>query len=233
MNVEEIRNAFSKGGVIITHEGIVVTYTFKERWLDQSFFDDSRRVLLELLESSDKLIIECAIGKIMKFVFHNDLSGQEMVFYPPVSEELSLKDLKDILQNSRDDAAETEFYEFFYGVDLDDKDEVLDKLRELFERKQESTKTNIVSLPARVRWKTMSKLAVGFANSLGFRYEILEPDFNDFDGAVTVYFPDNMDGKIVIEKEPKLSLEKIIDTGSVTEIECNINNGFLNLVFYA
>jgi len=232
LNIEEIREVFSKGGIAITQSGFYVTYTFKERWVDQSIFDDKRRVFLELLEASDRVSIECVLGRVIKFVFHNDFAGQEMIFYPPLTEEISLKELEVILQSSRNEEAETEFCEFFYGTDLDNDDEVLEKLREFFNREREKHKTNIVSLPAVNRWKTVHRLSLGFANSLGFRSEVLDPDYG-FDGAVTVFFPEKLEKKVVISGKLKEWLEELVRTGSGVDIECNVNDGFLNLTFYA
>lgn len=232
MDIEGIRNAFSKGGIAVTHNGIIVTYTYKERWVDQSFYDNNREVFLELLEASDRISIECVLGRVIKFVFHNDFTGQEMVFYPPLDEEISLKELEDILMSSRNEEKEAEFCEFFYGTDLENDDEVLSKLREFFNREREKRKTNIVNLPAMIRWKTVSRLATGLANALGFRCEVLEPE-PEFDGSVTVFFPEKFDKKIVITGKLKEWLEEIVRTGSSVDIECNINDGFLNLTFYA
>ena len=232
MEIDQIRNAFSKGLVAVTDHGIVILYNFKDRWVTQLFSEETRDVFLEFLEDSDRLLVACSPGNAVKFIFCKGLTGQETIFYAPISEKMTTQELDEIMNSLADEKKEEEFLANFANVDMSDEGAILEKLREIVEKDREKHKTNIVSLPAMNRWRQVKKLATEFANIFCFRYELLEPDYG-YDGSVTVFFPEKMNKAIIITGKIKKLFEEAIKAGTEFEIECNVNEGFVNFIFYA
>lgn len=230
MNVDGIRNAFSKGSVAITHDGILVFYTHKDSWVSQSIFNDNMRVFQDLVSHCDGLIIKVIKGEMVKLGFGYILDNQDTVFYSPVEREVSIDELRNVANdiNNGDNAG---FFDFFMGVDLDDNDAILEKLRDFFVQRESERKTNMVDIPRLIRWRKVHRLAVGFANLAGFSCETSEPG-DGFDGSVTIQFPEEFDKPITISGNLKKSLEELLDASSGVGIECNIPDGFLDMTFY-
>lgn len=231
MNIDGIREAFSKAMVAFTENGIVVSYTFKDDWLEESFFDEKREVFLSLLEQSDVLVVEYVHDKAIRLVFRNNLNGQEIIIYPPISKEVTFAELEELFSSEECVRREIELCDLFRDVDLTNKSDVVGKMKEIADS-FESKDASVISMPAISRWKRIRSLAIEFANSLHMDYDVFAPGDDDFDGSITIFFPMNVRNKVVIEGKVKSCVEDTVRHSSGIDIECNIVEGFFNITFY-
>lgn len=229
MDIEAIRNAFCKGGIAISQNGVTAFYNYKERWLAQSFFDKSYDIFKKLLKSCEEFRISYVKGRVFKLEFINNINGQAIILFPPISPEISIEELEEIL-NDIPDRLNEDLIEFFIGVDLDDDDEVLDAFRE-FLRYEENNKDKVIFLPLILRWKSIVDKGVEFADMCGFSLDIDNSDGVDCFGSITLILPEETHSTILVGKSKKL-FEEIIDLSSGIDLELNIAEGFLYLTFY-
>lgn len=229
MDVNDIRNCFSKGSVTISPRGISVFYTFKERWVSQSIFDDSIDVFRGLLKSCDVFGIDRSVGKFVKFLFYSESLGEcETVFYNPTENEVSLEELQEIAIDSE---RGKEHAEFFIGVDLDNDDEVLARISEWVSLVNARNKSNIEAFMPKNKWRKMKSDAEEVARILGCAVECNEPS-GDYGGDFTMCFAEESPSSIRIQGEEKKKLEEFIEDYDGISIELYVNEGFLNISFF-
>jgi len=234
LDVNDIREAFSKAQTVITDRGISIIYSYKDGWIDQEFADDKKSVLLKLIRMSDWVNISFIKGRMFKFVFHNNIDGQETVIYAPVKEENSLFGLENIFDaiefGDVDVRLHDEFLEFFDGCDLDDSDDVLDRFTKLIEA-EEARRPNIIKIETIKRFSDFAKVAKKFADSVGLRCELSKPD-SDFEGSATLFFETHANKSICLKGKQKDLFEQLVEMSPVVMFECAITEGYANFSFY-
>lgn len=222
--IEAIRQAFDKGNIIISKHGISVFYNLKNRCISQSVFGNDYTVFCKLVGISDSLSFERIKGRFVKINFRFEIDNQETVFYNPVNEEVSIEELNDILSSSVE-PDDDGFLGFFFGVDLDDDNAVIQRFREYLDSKK--TTDTIVDFLKYSKWSDFYKRASTVFNSLSLEYEVLEPD-TDFDGCVIFELPQNLS----MSKNCLGILASLLSVSDGIDIETDINEGFLNISFY-
>ena len=218
MEIGGIRETFSKGTVLLSSDGVTVFYTFTERWVSQSVSGKSLGVFQNLIDSCDKFGIEYRTDKFIKFVFSRENDGQSVVFFQPLSEEVSIEELQAIAQETE---PSEDFIEFFDGVDLDDEDEVFQKLLEwmrLNEPEKDETK--------RFGWQGFCDRAMKLARFCSCTCEVSEPE------SIELQFPEGRQRAFGIEGEEKENLGELVQACSNIGIEGYVPDGFLNITFY-
>lgn len=234
--IEKIRSTFSKGNIVISDKGVTVLYTYKDRWITQEITSEFRAVFADLLRNSDELLITHKTGKFAKLHFHAVFDSKTPVIFQPIEEEMSIEEIREIIDSSREDPevqeAENQFFEFFMGVDLEDDDAVFEKLREWVNKVDEERKTNVRNLSAAMRWKTILNKATLLAGILDCGCEVFE-NSNDYDGSVTLFIPQD-DSKITrVFGKSKDLFAGLLESSIVTSIEISVMDGYINITFYA
>lgn len=232
VSIDNIRQAFSKGSIAITGSGISIFYQNKDQWVTQEIRADSIGVISEMLSKFDRMVIQCIAGKMIKISFIKSLDGQEMVLYPPIEEEMSIDELRDLMELSDDPSVEQsrdEFFNFFIGTCLDDHDEVLEKVREFIEIK--SGNSNAVSGPVIDRWRELQQCVLSFAGCFGFDSECCDPK-GQSNGYVEVFYPDGYDKPIRVSGKSKELLLQALHVCQLLSLEFDVADGFLNMIFF-
>ena len=219
--INEIRNAFSKGSIVVSQRGIEVFYTYKGQWFSQSI--DNPRIFGNLLDSSDGFVIDYRAGRFIRFVFENVDDSRQVVFYSPLVSEVSVEELQEILE--REGNVSDEFIEFFMGTDLDDEESIAERFLDWIKRYDEEIDESIVNLSDVRKREAMrgfcDKLA-GFL-SCGIDYT---PD------CFELFLPQKTRGFCRVSNDMKDVLRNLLFTCSMVSIEGDVDTGILNIGFF-
>lgn len=232
MSVDDIRKAFSKAGIVIENGDVIIVYANNDGWINQSIFEEAKDTFLKLLEESKKLVIKYVKDRFFKLIFIGASCKREIIFYAPLTRELSRAELQELLERSREREPCNEFLDAFAEVDVSDFDSAKEALTTFVEKKNEEMFGNITGLDAIARWKIVRESATKLSDYLGFEHETIEIDGN-YSGSVTIYLPELIREPIIISGEIKSLLCTAIKSSTGLDIECNIKEGFLNLTIYA
>ena len=229
--IDEIRNAFSKGNVVIDEKGIAIIYTQNDRWITQEFDPKYQAVFADLLKHSDGLIINHQKDKSARFRFCINLENQNPVVFSALKEEMSLEQLDKIVELSMKESMakknQDKFFEFFIGTDINDQDIFIEKLAEWTEIIDEANRTNVKSLSAVIRWKEILKKATLLAGFLGCEYEILDNN-KDYDGSIALFLPEDAQKTIKILKKKKELFIELLEISIATCIEISIKDNYIS-----
>ena len=231
MDIQGIRNVFSKASIIVDDK-ISAMYTFKDGWITQSIDNGHKRVLAELIDESEYVIISYKAGKNVKLAFqYPHLTTGANSVYPPIVRELSTAEKEEMLKESQESVNE-EFVDFFVDADLSDDNAILERLGEWIELKNKSEKGNSVFLANTRGWQEFLDLCLLFANMFACETEVTEPS-HDFAGCVEVRFPEGITKPFRIIGERKRVLSGLMERISEMDIECSVNDGYFTMAFYA
>lgn len=220
-NIEEIRESFSKGTVVVSSDGVSVFYTYAERWFSQSVSGKSKRVFLDLLEACDSFGIECKAERFIKLIFTRKTDGKTVVFYQPLTEEVSIEEMQAIMAST--EPCE-DFLEYMDGADLQDDEELYERLLGWIE-KVSSTRENDV--PDSEKWELIYEFANKLARFCVCTCEVFENE------SIELQFPEGKIRRFLIKDDDKENLRNLIDLCSSIGIEGYVPDGFLNITFYA
>jgi len=97
--VKEIRDAFSKGNVIISRRGVFIIYSdpSDNSWITQEFEGDYKSVFEELLNNADRFSISVGIhsGVSFRFIHDGEIDGDvDEVIFPSLEKEVTIEELR-------------------------------------------------------------------------------------------------------------------------------------------
>lgn len=225
MNIQNIRNTFSKGIIVTNDRNIVATYVFKERWFAQSITKQNINYFENLLGDSLNIAIQANKGKYIRFVFNGAFNNENRI-YDPIDKEVTLDELKEIIDNS-EIVDPYGLYEAFRDVDFTDDYEVSNAFKNVLKRMD--NKTDNASEELVKKWNEMLETA----NYLKI-FSITgtsEPNEGNGCGYVECYI--KIDKQIMISDTAKRLLEKLVFLSSEVCIEGNINNSELVFTFFS
>ena len=225
--IEEIRNTFSKGNIVLSDGNISVIYSDQD-WITQSMDGEHKSVFSGLLESSEKFSIRIKKGNSIRFGFISGENGQVAMYYSPLEKEMAKEEIDELLRNMN---PSEEFMEFFNGVDLQDGDEVLEKIGEWTEKVSDRFKRKVRSVDKLRSWPEIKSKALRFANSNGCQTEIIEPD-DISDGSIDIQVPEDLTRPLVFTDKNKLDLIELVDMCEEVALEMNSQEGYLNLLLF-
>lgn len=220
-NIEEIRESFSKGTVVVSSDGVAVFYTYAERWFSQSISGKAKQVFLDLLEASDSFGIECKAERFIKLIFTRKTDGKMVVFYQPLTEEVSIEEMQAIMAATE---PSEDFLEYMDGSDLRDDEELYDRLLGWIEKVNSVREKDI---PDAGKWELMHEFAARLARFCVCTCEVFENE------SIELQFPEGKRHRFLIKDDEKENLRKLIDICSSIGIEGYVPDGFLNITFYA
>ena len=227
MEIQTLREAFSKGAVAVNQNNIAVVYTFNDRWFAQSV---NHNVLEELLSKSNSVIIKSDVGKSIKILFNGDFGFDPMVF-GVLSPELTSKEMDDLI-DKLDEKISPEALEIFKDVNLDNEYEMIEAVKELIERKRKDIRGSI-PFSSIMNWPAMIKAIDGMkAFSDMYETQVTEPD-GDFGGCIEFIFYDHPKRPIVLISELKEIASRLTQISQDVTIEGNVNTGQFNITFFA
>lgn len=222
MEVEAIRDAFPKGSVMINHSGIFIYYTSRSGWVTESI---DKQTLMGLIGSADAFGIDYSSRKFTRLIFRREIDNQEIVFYQPRTREITLDDLREILENEHNPPRD--FVDFFEDVDLRDEDALRERLSEWFKFSRDFENANDAASERLDRIFNLCSRVFGFCE-----IEADEPD-SEYDGSVEIRFPENVKRIMWYSGNLKDSLLEILGNSSEVSIETNVQDGYFSMFFYA
>lgn len=230
MEIEDIRKCFSKGSVSVTENGIYVFYTYKDRWVTQSIYEEHMQVFENLLKTSEKFGISISKGKYIRFSFLKPMKNQETIFYNPLEDEVSLEELDGIISSLTESGSKRseEFFDFFMGTDLDDESEVLEKLNEWI-TKINGSPGKIIDMSIPIRFNQAYQYAMKLAGILRCDIDIQKPG-NDNYGYVQFQFPEDFK-KAWLSGKSLGEMANLVELSTAATVECQVIEGFLDLTF--
>lgn len=226
MKVDDIRQVFSKASIVLRPEGISALYTYKDGWVTQSVCTDGMGILYNLVKSSDRLGISYKAGNFVRFSFRGSIGGKDIVFYQPLSPEVSVRGLLDTIK-TEESYEDSEFLDFFMGVDLESDDEIIQRFNEWVDLHT----PKVFTLKTR-KWQEYKQKIFDFAANNACECKVLEPDYES-SGSVEVQFPEGMQKTIWLFGKSLHEFLEIIEESQEICIECNVVEGFLNITFFA
>ncbi len=215
---ELIRKLFSKGGVSISQNSIIVFYGNKTQWFSQYISGNFKDLLSQLLHDCLEFEIYNN-GNLIKLKFTGVAEFNEIGFFFPLEQEckFSLEDLHEIAE----EYGAREPLELDIDFNKCGLDDVIEALRPYIRKDtiKFSDKT----------WQEMKRLASVFQREIGFRC------------AVEIYPPDDIgDGHIEMDFQnckilgkSKEILNNLIDTAKSVEIEGCAAESVIRFIIYA
>lgn len=233
-DITKIREAFDKASIAVTKDGISAYFNQMNNsgWVTQEIDGDTMNIVRELAFSSDNIVFQCVKGKLVRMTFSVKTNVEKPILYPHMKDENDIRPFLDEIEKY-EPHPDKEFLGFFIGADLSDEKDLMGRLGEYFSAKREQyyAEHRVTEIPKVMRWRELRKNVLGFARLLGVEAIEQEPDC-EFEGAMTVYMPENTEEPVKVSGKLKEFFVKALDLCEEYEIECNIEKGFYNLVFY-
>ena len=226
--INEIRKAFSKGGIVLKNGNCVVIYTFNDRWVTQSLGDRNKEVFYNLIESCDRLSIQLKKGNSIQYEFEMNENGDDsIIFYAPIKNELTAEEIEQIC---RDIKPSEEFMNFIDGT-IDNDDMFREKLAEWTEIVMNKKKPKIRNVETLRGFPKILEWCNKLSKALSAEMNVEKPDEYS-DGFVEIQIPEIFTRKIIISGKNKDILADIVSLSECVDLEMNVNNGHINIYFY-
>ena len=236
-SINDLRAAFSKAAVVINPSGILAIYNNTEDgYISQPEYDNSAvfdEVFYQFLKASDGFYIKFHTGFSITLGFTMNSPVDTPVFYPPLRKQMSLDELREISEEiRRNTASNGEFVEFLSGVDFSDDDDVRTKLNEWVQSHSQENE-NVISFSRKVRFDKMLRVLQKI-QSYGFECsEIYEPKSEKSAGYLTLSFDDKGNTPCGFSKKSVGYLAELAGISDGMSFEADINEGCMDITFYA
>ena len=218
MNLDCIRNLFSKAAILVTNAGIVARYMYKGRWFTQDIEDKSG--FLDLLNESESFGINIS-EKTIDLVFQNH-SLRNGVYYP-IKPEISKEELDGLLKSSYIECINNDgFFEFMNGVNISDRKGLAKAVREWSDIED----SKFINMNLYSKWQTVIGLSRDFQKWFPAEVETYKPD--DGIGIVEIQIPERFIG--ILRDDASVIFRQIVNISSEISLEGNVDDGFLNIV---
>lgn len=225
LNYEEIRRVFDKCRIVLSNDGVSAVFMdFPEsQWISQGIDGDEKLVFANLVSLSESVRIIMHPKQYVRVLFNMPLSLDSDLVFQPLNPESQIVDMDGELDN----ISGFEFLRSFYGVDLNNEDEVLKAAGELIDRIFENRDINLASIN---RWDELRNTCLSFIeSSSGFKYEIEEPSRICDSGVFVIYLDSENKKSVQISGESKDWFLRIIDLSDLVTLE--VNNESAEMVF--
>lgn len=229
MNVDTIRNVFSKGVIATYNSGVIIYYNYKERWISQTISENRKEELLGIINNCTRIGIEYKAGSYVRLIFQGNCFD-DIGIYQPLEEEISLEELNAIVDSYEDTPAAIEFFSSF-TEDMLDEQTIMERFSEYMSSIREDS-DRIPEISDIYRWNKIYEISSALSSVLGCELEYEPPD-DVGDGYCEVQFPEECKSTKWISGGLKDAFYTLVSLCSVVEIECLVTDGFLNISFYA
>lgn len=245
--IEEIREAFSKGNIIVGKRGVFVIYNSPpdgEYWISQSIDGNQKPVFEDLLRDSDRFRISTRIGESVTIGFLSDKAvGGEFndVFFPRVEDEASQAEIKKKLDSipkneKRQQEMQDLFQKHFDGVDINDESAVLSNAANWLMAVMEFNKPDAAPISVFHSWKELKRYAQAFYQAYP---KIGEVEFGDPttvspNGFVEFTIASKKDEEFVLPEKAKELFYKMLLVSESYYMECYIaeDEVYVTINFY-
>lgn len=229
--LSKLREAFSNGKIAVHENGFFVIY-YGPAWVNQYFENDILSFFIELCKQAEVFFIDCSspgfikIGmKLRGFV----PAGSESIFQPTV-ERANTKMVFDGLVIDEDGHIETGFSDVGTRKPGFNPEYLEQVFLEIANRLDERERTNVLEFPRVSKWPRMRELFSKLTRFFVCETEVNEQDPGLSYGSLSLYL---REGEVaVFEGETKADFLEMLELSDAFELECNVKDGFANLVFY-
>lgn len=228
MDLNDIRQAFSKANIIVNKHGLCVCYTYNDGWFDQTFNDGNKnQFFYNLIKYCEDFNVNISKNHFIKleFVFHGIFDN--LCIFPAIEKEMSLSELEEIMKsNETPETIENrkECEEFFIenGVSTETIDDFISQKLEI----DDSIDIEERTLECEELYNYYTYLT-----NMGFQCEYSDPGIMTSYGFLTICLDDktttydlNQELRKVLPSLMEYSVDPIYIEGSVEE-------GILNMIF--
>lgn len=245
--IEEIREAFSKGHILVGKRGVFVIYNNPpagEYWVSQSIDGNHKSVFEDLLRDSDRFRISTKIGESVSVGFLSDkaIDGEfEDMVFPRLEEELSQAEIKKRLSESPKDPRRQQdmqdlFLKHFDGVDIKDEGAVLSNAANWLMAVMKYNKPDAAPIKVFHSWKELKRYAQAFYQAYP---KIGEVEFGDPttispSGFVEFTIPSKKDEEFILPAKAKELFYKMLLVSESYYMECYIaeDEVYVTIDFY-
>lgn len=237
--IQQIRECFSRGNVVLSPSGISVIYTELPQ-VTQCFdvdFQNTFDTFREIVNSSQYISVSINPGKSIAYNFRIPDMFDDAIMYTQLSHELSLEELEAISNEINDnESGNSDLFQFFDGADFEDDCDISNRLREFIAFDREKHKSGIIDLPVVSRFGKLRE-SIKVLQRRGFPdIEISEPQFRDDiepTGFVSIWFDPNMKSITFFMDDNMREFQKMCSVARNADIEANIEDGFSSITFFA
>ena len=245
--VKELRQAFSKGSILISKRGVFVIYhrpLDSKRWITQSLEGDYKATFEDLLDNADRFKIATHIGSGSEFGFLNDsvVDGEfDDVIFPRLEEELSIQEIRERARGIPPDperikAVRQMLKDAFGGRDLSDDDDVAEGLSNWLLALAERDHPKVVPIQQLRTWGTLERYAREFYQDfpkIG-TMEFEPPTAYEPSGSVTFNIISNKNEEFLFSQKAKDLFYKMLYTADSICIESGLSESevYLNITFF-
>lgn len=228
IGIEEIREAFSKGGIVLKNGNCVVIYTFKDRWVTQSFSDKNKEVFYAIIEKCNRLSIQLKKGSSIQYEFEmSENDDSSIIFYTPIKNELTTEELEQLCKDIKPSEG---FLKFIDGT-IDNDEAFKKKLEEWTEIVMDKNKPKIRNVETLRGFPKVLNGCSKLAKVLSAEMIVEKPDEYS-DGYIEMQIPEILNRKIIISGKNKDILADTVLLSECVDLEMNVNNGYINIYFY-
>lgn len=171
--IEEIREAFSKGHIVVGKRGVFVVYNNPpedSKWISQGIDGNELLTFVDLFGGSDRFQIATKINDSVTLGFLSDktIEGEfQDAIFPRIEEELTQEQIRERRAAIKPDAKRQQdmqdlFLKHFDGVDIKDEGAVLSNAANWLMAVMEYNKPDAVPFKAFHNWKALKQYAQAF-----------------------------------------------------------------------
>lgn len=246
--IDEIREAFSKGHIVVGKRGVFVIYNNPpkdSKWISQGIDGNELLTFVDLLGGSGLFQIATKINDSVTLGFLSDktIDGEfQDTIFPRLEEELTreqIKERKAAIQpdEKRKQDMQDLFLKHFSGINTDDEREVLSNAANWLMAVMEYDKPDAVPLKAFRNWKELKRYAQAFYQAYPKIGEMTldDPTPTMPQGYVEFNMVSRKSEVFVLPDKAKELFYKMLAASDCFEIENGFINDevFVNIYFYA
>lgn len=223
-SLNEIRNAFSKGCVMVDSDKIVVAYNDKDLTVYQELFNESFDVFKWLVKTCSRISINVKEHKIITMAFYIESGLTDAVLYNPLEKQIDLVAIGREINNSLEFGNDfKEFVSARNDVEQIDEEFLADMVR-FMQRKHPSFET----LDGYKKWKML------YDSSVGFLSLCRASDFNvmkynqTFCGCIEITYYDE-DCPVSYSASDKSAFVDALNASSQLSLVLDVDEGYIEM----
>jgi hypothetical protein len=232
MDLNEIRNGFSKFGISANKAGIslIIPQYNPAQWITVSVDDEemkNRTVFLSLLHNCKAMRVFLLPNQAIRIEFVIDTGLENELVFPPLEREITRAEIEELIRSS-DRAPNENYVQAFQDADYDDDESVLECLLKFTELEMQD---EVFSLDSLRKFPIMREIAHGFYQKCIFgELDIEEAD--EWNGSGGIIFSMESDSPRVFEipENAMREFQKLMDIATWFTIDGFVDTGFSSFV---
>lgn len=225
LEIEKIRETFSKGAVHTSSNKIAAVYAYRDRWFAQSFEGEEKTTLSDLLKKSCNVSAEFISGKYIKFCFIGSYSLDFSV-NPPLVQELTIDELKNVI-NDVEIKDPYGLLKEIHDIGTEDEEAISEAIEKAIDKYCEKNKLEYIRFDAHDKWEQIKTTLVNIALKLHCEIDS-EPPNNISNGYVEI----TLDHNCYIDYETIQKICDLINNVSCVHIDGSVLDNIAVITFF-